>query len=66
MNHVDHFFGELYLHLEDQEAAPLGGGGGTSIDQHMESAQKLTLARREWFIAALRRDIEARGLAVGR
>ena len=66
MDFLARFIREHYLQLEEQEAAPLACGGESHIDGHVESAQRLTLARRERFIRAVRREIEARGLSLGR
>jgi len=66
MDFVARFIREHYLQLEEQEAAPLACASESHIDGHVEGAQRLTLARRERFIRALRREMNARGLSVGR
>lgn len=66
MDFLARFIREQYLQLEEQEAAPLTCAGESHIDGQIEDAQRLTLARRERFIRALRREMNARGLSVGR
>lgn len=56
MDSLLRFIPKRYLQLEEQEAAPLACGGESHIDGHVESAQRLTLARRVAFIAALREN----------
>lgn len=57
---------EQYLRLEEQESASLSSYDESQIDCQIESVQKLTLTRRERFIRAFRREIEARGISVAR
>lgn len=66
MDRFARYVREHYLRLKEQESAPLSSNDESQIDRHVESAQKLTLARRERFIRALRREIEARGISVAR
>ena len=66
MDFLARFIRDHYLQLEEQEAAPLACGGESHIDGHVEAAQRLTLARRERFIRALRREMNARRLSVSR
>src|SRR5690242_9533274 len=66
MDFLARFIQEHYLQLEEQEAAPVACGGESHIDGRVEGGQRLTLAQRERFIRALRRETNARGLSLGR
>ena len=57
---------EQYLRLEEEESASLSSYDESQIDCQIEGVQKLTLARRERFIRAFRREIQARGFSVAR
>ena len=60
------YFRDHYFQLEERESAPLSASHESQIDRHIESAQRLTLLRRERLIKALRREIESRGISVAR
>src|SRR5689334_1160138 len=66
MDFLAHFIREHYVQREEQEAAPHACGGESHLELHIESARRLTLARRERFIRALRREMNTRGYSVGR
>jgi hypothetical protein len=66
MDDLARFIRDRYLQLEEQESARLSSGSDGQIERHIESAQKLTLERRERFLKAFRREVELRRISVGR
>ena len=66
MDFLLRFIPKHYLQLEEQEAAPLACGSESHIDGRVESAQRLTPAGREAFIAALREDATRHGSTNGK
>ncbi|MFL5612417.1 MAG: hypothetical protein ACJ796_02000 [Gemmatimonadaceae bacterium] len=66
MDDLPRFIRDHYLQLEEQESARLSSDSEREIERHIESAQKLTLQRRERIIKAFRREVELRGISVAR
>lgn len=56
------FVQDHYLALEAKEAEPLGVG--FSVEKHIANTQRLTLARREYFLRALRAEMQRRGVVL--